>query len=145
MRRDSVLPAPAPQCAAAGAPELVIAPAPAAAPLAQETLEALPAPQATPGADVISGERRGGRKNDGRNADNVVGGGEDRMRHLAMAPGGPAPPLRTGSAGREHAITPVRALSRIECMRRCGSDGFCDPSSASGCGGEYCLAGRDLV
>lgn len=78
-------------------------------------------------------------------AENVVGGGQDRMHHLAMVPGSTVPPLRMRTPGRTNTLGPARPGSRVECMRRCGSDGFCDPSSPSGCGGEYCLAGRDLV
>jgi hypothetical protein len=88
----------------------------------------------------------GGNKNDSGSADNVVGGGgEDRMGYLAMVAATCAPPLRMSQAERARGVTAARPRSRIECMRRFGNDGFCDPSSESGRGGEYCLAGSDLV
>jgi hypothetical protein len=75
----------------------------------------------------------------------TIGGGDDRLRYLAMVAATSVPPLRQLQAPREPAVTAPAPRTRAECERRCGSDGFCDPSSASGCGGEYCLPGRDLV
>lgn len=120
-----------PQDAAAGLPA---APALAAQPLAPMAPAALP----PPGRDLLPASRA-------TRTDYLVGGGEDRMHHLAMVAGSPVPPPRMAVPGRPRTPAPVRPASRIDCMRRCGSDGFCDPSSASGCGGEYCLAGRDQV
>jgi hypothetical protein len=139
-----------PQAAAADTLGPAIPPPPAAAPLIP--MEALPPRRALRAADVIAvqrhgrdGQALGGTRGEAAPADNLVGGGEDRMRYLAMVAATSVPPLRMSPAERERAITAARPRSRIECMRRCGSNGFCDPSSPSGCGGEYCLAGRDLV
>ncbi|MYM98730.1 hypothetical protein, partial [Duganella vulcania] len=84
-------------------------------------------------------------QDDGGTADHFVVGAEIRMDYLSLAAATAAPPLRMNRAGREPALKAARPSSRIECMRRCASDGFCDPSDDSGCGGEYCLAGRDRV
>ncbi|MCA1325655.1 hypothetical protein [Herbaspirillum sp. alder98] len=67
----------------------------------------------------------------------IIGSG-DRSHHLALAPGTPAPPPRPSSARREALIMPPRPGSRAECRRRCGKNGFCDPASDLGCGGEHC-------
>lgn len=65
-------------------------------------------------------------------------GGADRMHHLALIAGrGPAP--EPGRQYRADALVlPPGPTSRAECRRRCGTGGFCDPSEALGCGGEYC-------
>lgn len=71
----------------------------------------------------------------------IIGSG-DRMHHLALVPGHPAPaPPWPGPASRRDAgalVLPPGPGSRAECRRRCGKAGLCDPSSALGCGGEYC-------
>ncbi|MFJ3044655.1 hypothetical protein ACIPEN_02385 [Herbaspirillum chlorophenolicum] len=67
----------------------------------------------------------------------IIGSG-DRAHHLAMAPGTPAPQPRQPSARRDALIMPPKPKSRAECQRRCGKNGFCDPSSDLGCGGEHC-------
>jgi hypothetical protein len=69
----------------------------------------------------------------------AIPGVSDRVHYLAMAAISVFPGLRPGAKKRESTLQPVgRPASRSECERRCGSDGFCDPSSKFGCGGEYC-------
>jgi hypothetical protein len=76
-------------------------------------------------------------QDDGGDGDTV--GGDDRLRYLAMVAATSVAPLRPAQAEPRKTIAAVLARSRAECARRCGSDGFCDPSSPSGCSGEYCL------
>jgi hypothetical protein len=69
----------------------------------------------------------------------AIPGVSDRVHYLAMAAISVFPGLRGGAKKRESTLRPVgRPASRSECERRCGSDGFCDPSSKFGCGGEHC-------
>jgi hypothetical protein len=69
----------------------------------------------------------------------AIPGVSDRVHYLAMAAISVFPGLRPGAKKRESTLQPVgRPASRSECERRCGSDGFCDPSSKFGCGGEHC-------
>lgn len=75
--------------------------------------------------------------------DEHIIGSSDRMHHLALVSGhGPSPlprPLRPQLRGEADALVlPPGPKSRAECRRRCGKAGFCDPSAALGCGGEYC-------
>ncbi|RSZ61076.1 hypothetical protein HF313_16590 [Massilia atriviolacea] len=128
MRPDPVIPMACETTVPAAAPPTV--------PLS--VLAVVPAPLAPLAPDVLPARRVA-------RSENVVGGCEERMHHLAMVQGSPVPPLRMHRAARGPMIGPARAGSRVECLRRCGSDGFCDPSSPSGCGGEYCLAGREIV
>jgi hypothetical protein len=69
----------------------------------------------------------------------AIPGVSDRVHYLAMAAISVFPGLRSGAKKRESTLQPVgRPASRSDCERRCGSDGFCDPSSKFGCGGEHC-------
>ncbi len=83
-------------------------------------------------------------------ADTVGDGGgtlgdDGAPRYLAMAVSTSAPALRAPVAACGTTLPALLAQSRAECARRCGSNGFCDPSSAHGCGGEYCRGALDLV
>lgn len=62
----------------------------------------------------------------------------ERTSYLAMSHGGGVTELRPPKMGLAKVLPETRPSSRAECARRCGSDGFCDPSSELGCGGEYC-------
>jgi hypothetical protein len=130
--------APARQAAPGDAVASAVGPALGALVLAALAPPALASMAAAAAADALPA-RRAAR------AENVVGGGQDRMHHLAMVPASAMPALRMRAPGRADPLGPARPGSRVDCLRRCGSDGFCDPSSPSGCGGEYCLAGRDQV
>ncbi|WP_211923327.1 hypothetical protein, partial [Duganella radicis] len=48
------------------------------------------------------------------------------------------PPLRPPKLARPGLLPALRPKSRADCERRCGSDGFCDPSDPLGCGGVHC-------
>ncbi|RZI42212.1 hypothetical protein EGT07_13390 [Herbaspirillum sp. HC18] len=74
-----------------------------------------------------------------------IPGIDDRAAHLAMAvvPGRPA--LRRPRLPAKNSLPALRPSSRAECERRCGSDGFCDPSSELGCGGIHCGRKQDKV
>ncbi|WP_296555970.1 hypothetical protein [Pigmentiphaga sp.] len=67
----------------------------------------------------------------------IIGSG-DRAHHLALAPGATRRDAQRPANGRESLVLPLRPESRVECQRRCGKAGFCDPASDLGCGGEYC-------
>ena len=67
----------------------------------------------------------------------IIGSG-DRAHHLALIAGTPVPVLQPRRAQRTPLITRAAPKSRADCRRRCGKDGFCDPSSALGCGGVHC-------
>ena len=78
-------------------------------------------------------------------ADERIIGSGDRMHHLALvAASAPPPPPRPAPlrgrvrGGSDSLVLPPGPMSRAECRRRCGKGGFCDPSAALGCGGEYC-------
>ncbi|MFC7518725.1 hypothetical protein ACFQUU_27310 [Herbaspirillum sp. GCM10030257] len=64
---------------------------------------------------------------------------ESRVEYLAMVavPGGTT--LASPQLGKTTGLRALRPKSRVECERRCGSDGFCDPSDERGCGGEFCI------
>lgn len=70
-------------------------------------------------------------------AGNIAGRG-DRLHYLAMAAASGTALLRAPKMDVPGALPAVKPQSRADCERRCGSDGFCDPSSTLGCGGEYC-------
>ena len=82
------------------------------------------------GVDLLLEE---GEERDAR----IVGSG-DRAHHLALAPGALRREAQRPPSGRESLVLPLRPESRVECQRRCGKAGFCDPASDLGCGGEYC-------
>jgi hypothetical protein len=101
---------------------------------------------------------RSGRKNRGNN-DHSAGAAEDdgrltahervlsaradRVHYLAMAAMAGALLLRPPAPSAAGTLPALKPQSRAECQRRCGTDGFCDPSDPLGCGGEYC-AGRHV-
>lgn len=69
----------------------------------------------------------------------VITGMGDRARHLAMVNGNAVPQAARSYVGKTPILDKSKPASRGDCERRCGSDGFCDPSSPKGCGGMYCL------
>jgi len=69
---------------------------------------------------------------------NNIAGHDDRMHYLAMVATAGIALLRAPTMAAPSLLPAVRAQSKAECTRRCGSDGFCDPSSELGCGGEHC-------
>ncbi|RJF96898.1 hypothetical protein D3870_21220 [Noviherbaspirillum cavernae] len=64
---------------------------------------------------------------------------ESRVEYLAMVAAPGSTTLAPPQLGKTTGLRALRPKSRVECERRCGSDGFCDPSDAHGCGGEYCI------
>ena len=82
--------------------------------------------------------------NDGVDSDSELGAGADHLYYLAMVNASPQSSLRPLMLGRgEGALFPIKPQSRVQCEQRCGADGFCDPSSFLGCGGEHC--GRSFL
>lgn len=61
---------------------------------------------------------------------------DDRPRRVTVV--APIQQLRQPKMNRSGALPALRPKSRAECERRCGSDGFCDPSDPLGCGGLHC-------
>ena len=53
--------------------------------------------------------------------------------------------LRPPKMGRPPLPPALRPKSKAECERRCGSNGFCDPSNLLGCGGVHCGQQRDML
>lgn len=77
----------------------------------------------------------GGDDDDDR--DREPAGGRRPRRIAVVADPGP-PPLRPPKLARPGLLPALRPKSRADCERRCGSDGFCDPSDPLGCGGVHC-------
>jgi hypothetical protein len=75
----------------------------------------------------------------------LIPGVDDRVPYMAMAPGASMPLLRSPKLTKASTVKKLKPKSRAECHRRCGSNGFCDPSSALGCGGVYCGRKNDGV
>lgn len=71
--------------------------------------------------------------------DETIIGSGDRAHHLAMIAVTVTPFLRRAPVERAASLPSLRPSSRAECENRCGADGFCDPSSEFGCGGEHCI------
>jgi hypothetical protein len=68
----------------------------------------------------------------------AIPGVDDRVPWMALTVGAAMPTLRAPQPAAQKAIGPLKPKSRAECQRRCGFDGFCDPSSEVGCGGIHC-------
>lgn len=68
----------------------------------------------------------------------VIAGVGDRRPDLAMAALPGTPSLRPATARKKSSVDALRPKSRADCGKRCGRDGFCDPSNPLGCGGMYC-------
>jgi hypothetical protein len=76
----------------------------------------------------------------------VIIGVDDRGTEAGMvAASGTSPPLRPPAMQRGSGTPALRPKSRADCERRCGPDGFCDPSSELGCGGIFCGRKHDGV
>lgn len=69
----------------------------------------------------------------------------DRLHRIAVVADTYIQPLRPPRMNRPGSLPPLRPKSKAECERRCGSDGFCDPSNLLGCGGMHCGKQRDLL
>lgn len=69
----------------------------------------------------------------------------DRLHRLAVVAHTFIQQLRLPKMNRSSALPALRPKSRAECERRCGSDGFCDPSAPLGCGGLHCGHQRDML
>lgn len=73
-----------------------------------------------------------------RPANPAIPGIDDRIPYMALTTGAANPALRPPKMAPPPLVNPLKPKSRAECQRRCGSDGFCDPSSELGCGGMHC-------
>jgi hypothetical protein len=69
----------------------------------------------------------------------------DRVPYLAMVAGATTPLLRLPEMAKKSQVKAPKPKSRAQCQRRCGRNGFCDPSSELGCGGVYCGRKQDDV
>lgn len=70
--------------------------------------------------------------------------GGDRLHRVAVVADVFILPLRPPKLERQSKLPALRPKSKADCERRCGSDGFCDPSDPLGCGGMYCGRQRDM-
>lgn len=68
----------------------------------------------------------------------------DRLHRVAVVADVFVLPLRPPKMDRPDKVPALRPKSKADCERRCGSDGFCDPSDPIGCGGMYCGRQRDM-
>jgi hypothetical protein len=80
-----------------------------------------------------------------RAAEHLVPGIGDRVPYLAMVAGAASPLLRSPELAKMNQVKAPKPKSRAQCQRRCGRNGFCDPSSELGCGGVYCGRKHDDV
>ena len=62
----------------------------------------------------------------------------DKLHRVAVVADIYLLPLHPPRLGRAGTVPALRPKSRAECERRCGSEGFCDPSDPIGCGGVHC-------
>ncbi|WP_211474757.1 hypothetical protein [Collimonas humicola] len=69
---------------------------------------------------------------------NEISRSAERMYYLAMVAAAGESLLRAPKMRAQNSVPALPPRSQADCQRRCGSDGFCDPSSALGCGGEHC-------
>jgi hypothetical protein len=69
----------------------------------------------------------------------------DRLHRVAVAAHTLTHELRPAKMERRSSLPALRPKSKAECERRCGSDGFCDPSDPLGCGGLHCGQQRDVL
>jgi len=69
----------------------------------------------------------------------------DRLHRIAVVAHLLLQELRAPKLKKSGALPPLRAKTRAECERRCGTDGFCDPSSPRGCGGLHCGHLHDML
>lgn len=70
--------------------------------------------------------------------------GGDRLHRVAVVADVFVLPLRPPRLERQSKLPALRPKSKADCERRCGSDGFCDPSDPLGCGGMHCGRQRDM-
>lgn len=69
----------------------------------------------------------------------------DRLHRLGVVADIYIMPLRPPKMTRPGSLPALRPKSRADCERRCGSDGFCDPSNLLGCGGVHCGRQGDML
>lgn len=69
----------------------------------------------------------------------------ERLHRVAVVAPAFIEPLRPPRMARPGSLPPLRPKSKAECERRCGSDGFCDPSDLLGCGGVHCGRQFDML
>lgn len=69
----------------------------------------------------------------------------DRLHRVAVVADTFIEPLRPPKMDRPGSLPALRPKSKAECERRCGSDGFCDPSAPLGCGGVHCGRQHDIL
>lgn len=68
----------------------------------------------------------------------LISGVTDRLHHLAMIALPGKFSLRGLPVSKSINLRVLKPTSRVDCENRCGGNGFCDPSSEHGCGGEFC-------
>ncbi|SFV13944.1 hypothetical protein [Pseudoduganella namucuonensis] len=98
------------------------------------------------------GRKSGGGGGGGRAAppgawfgEDAPGEGGDRLHRVAVVADTFIEPLRPPKMDRPGSLPALRPKSKAECERRCGSDGFCDPSAPLGCGGVHCGRRHDIL
>lgn len=69
----------------------------------------------------------------------------DRLYRVAVVAHTFVQELRPPKMDQPGTLPALRPKSKAECERRCGSDGFCDPSDLLGCGGLHCGRQRDML
>jgi hypothetical protein len=92
-------------------------------------------------SDATAGER----KHPGLGDDEMVAESGDRLNRVAVVAHTVNQESQTPKQGRLSTLVALKPKSKAECERRCGSDGFCDPSSVFGCGGVHCGRRHDIV
>jgi hypothetical protein len=101
-----------------------------------------PVPDIIGAAGAIANAGFGGWLHDdaGEPVDHAIAGVGDRAHHMALKVSHVVVAPRQAPVGRPQPLPRLRPSSRADCQRRCGTAGFCDPSSDLGCGGEYCAS-----
>ncbi|HVK95917.1 MAG TPA: hypothetical protein VM571_14460 [Noviherbaspirillum sp.] len=69
----------------------------------------------------------------------------DRLHRVAVVAQTFIQELRSPQMKKTTTLPKLKPKSRAECERRCGTDGFCDPSNILGCGGTHCGASHDML
>lgn len=69
----------------------------------------------------------------------------DRLHRVAVVAHLFLQDLRQPKMKKTGLLPPVKPKSKADCQRRCGSDGFCDPTDPLGCGGVYCGKSGDML
>ena len=69
----------------------------------------------------------------------------DRLHRIAVVAHLQLQELRAPRPGRASLVNAAPPKNRAACLRRCGHDGFCDPSDPLGCGGVHCGQTHDML